>query len=150
LDGHAIQNDVFLSNIIVSIPHVPNLPTLSFTVTDLFNMFSVSCQVLQNARAGLHELCFFAVSYCFWSLCSRLWEFSKSEARLEIQQDPVDQFTTVGTKPVSGSTHKLDEFMSLMFLYHSSLQVYQNAPEVSCSPHQLPLTWHKFLSWEKH
>ncbi len=42
LDGYAIQNDVSLSNIIVSIPHVPSSPTLSFTATDLFNVFSVS------------------------------------------------------------------------------------------------------------
>jgi hypothetical protein len=85
LDGYDVQNDISFSSIIVSMLELPSSSSLSYTAADLFNVFSIPCQVLQNAWAGLYELCFIAISYCFWFSFSRLWEFWKAEEKLEIQ-----------------------------------------------------------------
>ncbi len=58
---------------------------------------------------------------------------------LEIQQDPLDLFTTIGTESVSGSTPIFDEFLALLSSYHTSLTAYHKAPEASHSPHQFLL-----------
>jgi hypothetical protein len=84
LDGYVFQNDVSLSSIIISMPELPSSSSLSYTAADLFNVFSISCQVLQNAWAGLNELRYIATSHCFWFSFSKLWEFWKAKKKLEI------------------------------------------------------------------
>ncbi len=49
LDGYDVQNDVSLSSIIVSMPELPSSFSLLYTAANLFNVFSISCQVMQNA-----------------------------------------------------------------------------------------------------
>jgi hypothetical protein len=82
LDSYDVQNNVSLSSIIIFMPELPSSSSLSSTAADLFNIFSISCQVLQKAWAGLYKLCFIAISYCFWFSFSRLREFWKTEENL--------------------------------------------------------------------
>ncbi len=97
-----LQEDVSLSTIVKEMSHLPRSLASSYTDSALFETFSSSSRLLHSASLALHEVRGAFLSYCLWVTFARIWDFWKAGQQLaihNIQQDPVDEFTTLNSSP---------------------------------------------------
>ncbi len=144
-----LTKDVFLTRIFKDLSHLPRLSLLTFTASALFDTFSISSRLLHFASTGLHEVRALFLCYYLWVLLSRIWDFWKAGQQLvvqEVQYDPLDEFTTLGSFSAPEAAPIMREYVDIVnsYIEHEFI----HCRNVSHIPHYYEITRTKFLSWE--
>jgi hypothetical protein len=144
-----LKEDVLLTKVVQEMSHLPTSSSPTFTTTSLFNTFSISSRLLHSASIGLYEVCASLFSYCLWVLLSQNGDFWKAGQQLvvqEVRDDPLNEFTTLGSFPFSVAAPIMRKFVDIVkgYIEHEFLHCHNT----SHVPHSYEITQTKFLPWE--